>query len=273
MLYQNIDTSSIFSVLATCDKNWSSLAQDVILSSIINVIWVVWYCRNKLRFDNKLISFHAATNLVRANVSLFGFISSGVASSSMQEFTFLIFFSVDVKPPKAPRIKEVCWFPSSRFWIKCNTDGAARGCPGPAASGGLFRGSDAAFLGGFSSYVGIANAFCAELTAVMIAIESAFQRGWHRLWIECDSMLVLQAFSDHSLVPWKIRNRWKNCVHLSKCMFFQLSHIFREGNSCADKLANHGLSSLCYTWWDQPPSFISADFIHNRIGLPNFRFK
>jgi len=45
-------------------------------------------------------------------------------------------------------------------------------------------------------------------------------------------------------------------------------HIFREGNSCADKLASFGTSAQGLVWWDLIPSFIREDFFHNRYGLP-----
>lgn len=50
-------------------------------------------------------------------------------------------------------------------------------------------------------------------------------------------------------------------------------HIYREGNSCADKLASRGTVIHNFQRWDLIPSFISEDFFHNRFGLPNYRFK
>lgn len=56
-------------------------------------------------------------------------------------------------------------------------------------------------------------------------------------------------------------------------MHFVVSHIFREDNIFADKLANFGLSIIDVLWWDLVPSFIREDFFRNRMGFPNFRFK
>jgi len=55
-------------------------------------------------------------------------------------------------------------------------------------------------------------------------------------------------------------------------MHFMITHIFREGNNCADKLANLGLTVINFTWWDYAPVEILADLTNNRLGLPNFRF-
>lgn len=64
------------------------------------------------------------------------------------------------------------------------------------------------------------------------------QQGWHKLWIECDSKLVVAAFKSIKLVPWHIRNRWRDGLTYISKMQFQVSHIFREANTSADKLAS-----------------------------------
>ena len=106
----------------------------------------------------------------------------------------------------------------------------------------------------------------------MFAIEIAYQRNWKYLWIETDSMLVTLTFKSSKLVPWHLQNRWDNCIHLISSMAFMVTHIYREDNRCADKLANIGLSSQSFTWWDQMPTQIGGDFTRNRLGLPYFRF-
>lgn len=47
---------------------------------------------------------------------------------------------------------------------------------------------------------------------IVTTIEMAHQRGWKHLWLECDSMLVIEAFENVSSVPWQIRNRWMNIL-------------------------------------------------------------
>ncbi|MCI60361.1 ribonuclease H protein, partial [Trifolium medium] len=56
-------------------------------------------------------------------------------------------------------------------WVKCNTDGAAHGSPGPSACGGLFRNCHGMYLGSFAEFLGNSNAFVAEISGVMCAIE------------------------------------------------------------------------------------------------------
>lgn len=268
----HVDSSSLQSILIICNGNWSSQVKDIIVAAIVNIVWVIWFCRNKLRFDGKRISYEAAINMIHANISLAGNLSSGHMSSNIQELAILKRFSVAGKLSSAPKIKEVNWYPPNRTWIKVNSDGAAKGSPGPAACGGIFRDSNSAILGCFACNIGPQNSLFAELMGAIIAIEVAHKRGWRNLWLECDSKLVIDSFSNPNIVPWKLKNRWLNCMVLSKEMFFLRSHIYREGNNCADKLANFGTTIHGMVWWDLAPSFILHDFSRDRTGLPNYRF-
>ncbi|RHN79171.1 putative ribonuclease H-like domain-containing protein [Medicago truncatula] len=98
--------------------------------------------------------------------------------------------------------------------------------------------------------------------------------GYCNVWLESDSQLVILAFKSNSVVPWGLRNRWENCIHITHRMRFCASHIYREGNICADSLANFGLSlsSLDLFWFDSIPDFVRREYNRNRLGMPNFRF-
>src|ERR1044072_5737997 len=76
------------------------------------------------------------------------------------------------------------------------------------------------------------------------------------------------------MVPWALRNRWLNCLLTIRSMLFVVSHIFREGNTCADSLANVGLNSHVnlLVWWNSVPDFLLDEYTRNRLGMPNFRF-
>jgi hypothetical protein len=41
---------------------------------------------------------------------------------------------------------------------------------------------------------------------------------------------------------------------------------------CADKLANYGHSVVDSVWRDSVPSFVYASFLHDKLGLPCYRF-
>jgi ribonuclease HI len=190
----------------------------------------------------------------------------------MQEFVILKAFNVNAHLPNAPVIKEVLWQPPLYNWVKCNTDGSALGSPGLASCGGLFRDYTATFLGGFSINIGNSYALYAELLGVMNAIEIGHSKGWNNLWIESDSKLVNLAFNSSHIVPWKLRNRWFNCLELAKTMVFRVTHIYREGNCCADKMAALGINVDGFYWWENVLPSVQGDYISNLMDLLSFRF-
>jgi hypothetical protein len=42
----------------------------------------------------------------------------------------------------------------------------------------------------------------------ILAIEIAFDKGWHQLWLETDLQLVTLAFKQHHIIPQTLHNRW-----------------------------------------------------------------
>ncbi|GAU13228.1 hypothetical protein TSUD_245980 [Trifolium subterraneum] len=230
---------------------------------------------NQKRFADKSIHVNTAINQIIASVPLTGNISNLHANSSMSEFVILKALNIQMQFSKAPVIKEVLWQPPILNWMKCNSDGASLGNPGNSSCGGIFRNAEAIFKGAFAINLGIQSSLFAELMGAMIAIEIAHQNGWEQLWLETDSMLVIAAFKDLKTVPCVLRNRWENCIYLTFSMDFFVSHIYREGNSCADAMANLGLSlshTSTHSWWSSMPQVMSIDFARNRLGLPCFRF-
>jgi len=166
----------------------------------------------------------------------------------MSDFQILKKFSISIHPPRAPQIKEVIWNPPLPTWTKGNTDGSANSLS--SACGIIFRNCLSDCILCVAENIGTGDAFQAELCGAMRAIEIAHQRNWINFWLETDSKLVVMAFSNDSDVPWNLSNRWFNCKKLLFGMNFVISHIYREGNQCADSLANIGLSLQGLFVWE-----------------------
>lgn len=64
------------------------------------------------------------------------------------------------------------------------------------------------------------------------------QNGWRNIWLESDSTSVVKVYRNSSLVLVMLCNKWHNALHLGFKVIS--SHIYREGNCYADKLANMG---------------------------------
>lgn len=136
-----------------------------------------------------------AINRVIASASLTDNVTSGHMFSSIVELTILKALRASSHPGKVLTILQVDWKPLPCGWVKANMDGAARGTLGHAGGGGIFRDRSGAVLGCFAAYYGITCALEAKIFAAMFAITIAHHRGWHHLWLECDSMLVIKAFT------------------------------------------------------------------------------
>ncbi|GAU21095.1 hypothetical protein TSUD_10120 [Trifolium subterraneum] len=136
---------------------WSPQCKIAISAALVNILSIIWFVRNQSR-----------------------------------DFTILKRFSINVHLPKAPSIIEVIWHPPYINWVKCNTDGAATN--DKSACGGIFRNQMVEFLGGFAENTGNNNAFFAELSGALRAIELAHQNQWLNLWLETDSILVESEF-------------------------------------------------------------------------------
>lgn len=143
----------------------------------------------------------------------------------MTEFVFLKALKINIHPPKATITKEVLWHPPLTNWLKVNTDGAVLKNPIKAACGGIFRNSFGFTVGCFAQKLDTESAFIVEIYGAMLAIEIANQNNWLNIWLETDSMLLVMAFKSAHMVPCSLRNRWANCLELTKNMNFLVSYF------------------------------------------------
>jgi hypothetical protein len=104
---------------------------------------------------------------------------------------------------------------------------------------------------------------------LIIAMEISHSKNWNFLWLESDSKVALHAFDNVDIVPWDIRNRWLNCLTFG--LTLKWSHIYREGSSCADKIANLGRACESLEWWDSLPHLLQDDFLLDKLGIPQYR--
>lgn len=158
-------------------------------------------------------------------------------------------------------LKEVIWCPPLINWFKANTDGAATKNPKNASAGSFLRDHNGICIGCFAQNLGPVNAFHAEFSAAMLAIEAAHKLNTSCLWLETNSKLVVLSFKSPDMVPWQLKNRWLNCLYITRTMLFSVSRIYREGNACADSLANLGLSLPLNTfeWWNFVPHNVRGE--------------
>ncbi|UCH43842.1 MAG: ribonuclease HI family protein [Dehalococcoidales bacterium] len=124
-----------------------------------------------------------------------------------------------------------------------NTDGASQGNPGPAAIGVIIRDESNRQLASISRRIGRTTNNQAEYQAIIAALERAIKLGASRVELRSDSELVVKQVNGRyrvknaSLKPlYQKVNQLRN-----QLVDFRITHVNREQNKEADRLANKAL--------------------------------
>jgi probable phosphoglycerate mutase len=124
-----------------------------------------------------------------------------------------------------------------------NTDGAARGNPGPAAIGVVVRSSDGRVLSEVARGLGIATNNVAEYEAAIEGLRQAERLGAATVHLRSDSRLLIEQRSGRFRVknPTLIRLHGEARELARRFRRVRLEHVPREENRDADRLANQGV--------------------------------
>ncbi|XP_030531002.1 uncharacterized protein LOC115741300 isoform X2 [Rhodamnia argentea] len=82
-------------------------------------------------------------------------------------------------------------------------DGASRGNPGPAGAGAVLRADDGSLVWRVREGVGIATNNVAEYRALILGLRHALQKGFKKIQVHGDSMLVCMQIQG----KWKLKNQ------------------------------------------------------------------
>ncbi|XP_058766974.1 uncharacterized protein LOC131640606 [Vicia villosa] len=251
MLNLNFNICGMEDCIRIIEMNWSAQAMFVVKAGLVGVFYQVWIARNHSRFEDKQIHWKYCISLIAARLTMIGNSTISTSNSSFSNFTLLKNFNISIKPSKTLTTVNVLWTPPLLGWLKCNVDGVACGSLWTSACGGIFRDHNALHVLSFSAFLGKEPPETVEFLAVIMAIEKAMSLGISKLWIESDCILVVNAFKNHSLVPWKIKSRWLVC--------------------CADFLAGIGLRNKVTTWFNYIHEDIKKDYLLDKQGIPRIR--
>lgn len=252
-------------------KPFSPQLMNLWIASGLFSFMAIWKTRNKLRFENKKPSL---MKIFRSTKAWIRFIAPHMPGHYNGTLDNKLLLGLDVTPvPKIRRVPRlIIWHPPLYPWLKLNTDGLAKGNPGPAACGGVFRDCFGNFIAGYCQGLSHQTAFFSELMAVIIGVELAYQLGWHQIWLESDSTSVLSCLSSSSFCPpWPLRVLWVNCLERIRKMNFLCSHILREGNTVADKITSLGVASTSLVWYDSPPPELVSSLYLDAMSIPYYK--
>lgn len=135
-----------------------------------------------------------------------------------------------------------------------NTDGAYKGgCN--IFSGGILRDHDGAFMGGFTCNVFGYSAFHAEVTGMYYGLLLCWRKGYQSILVESDNKILISWCKNHDFnsAAWSLYSQHLFQL-LKKPWHLQFKHTHREGNRCADWMANLAVTRpIGVTFFEQPP--------------------
>ncbi len=127
--------------------------------------------------------------------------------------------------------------------LVAHIDGGARGNPGPAGFGVVLHDASGATVAELSEYLGKQTNNYAEYSGLLAALDYALQHG----------IAVLKVFSDSELMVKQIKGQYKvnnpalKELHgkargmIGRLDSFTITHVLREKNRDADRLANQAM--------------------------------
>jgi ribonuclease HI len=123
------------------------------------------------------------------------------------------------------------------------TDGASLGNPGQSAIGAVIQDGQGRVISRISRRIGQATNNQAEYRAIIAALEEASRLGAEKVDIKSDSELVVRQLQGRYRVKKAtLRPLYQKVVQLTGHLeAFNISHIPREQNREADRLANQAL--------------------------------
>ena len=125
-------------------------------------------------------------------------------------------------------------------YLVANTDGGARGNPGPAGYGVVIKDQDGGKIAGLSEYLGHQTNNFAEYSALLAALRYAVEKGPKALKVVSDSeLLVKQIRGDYKVKSPSLLELYQRARKMiGQLEWFSIQHVLRGGNQEADRLAN-----------------------------------
>lgn len=121
-----------------------------------------------------------------------------------------------------------------------NTDGGARGNPGPAAIGVVIKDESGKLIDSFGKYLGEQTNNFAEYSGVIFALEKAIELKANEIKFNLDSELVVkQLKGEYKVKNAELAKLYLKIHNLSQNLKkIEYKHVYREANQEADALVN-----------------------------------
>ncbi|MFA5197497.1 MAG: ribonuclease HI family protein [Patescibacteria group bacterium] len=123
-----------------------------------------------------------------------------------------------------------------------NTDGGARGNPGPAGIGVVFSSPENEVLSTYKEYIGETTNNTAEYRALILALEKAQDFEADEFECRLDSELVVkQLKGEYRVKDQNLKELYSKVQELTFFKPIKFIHVRREKNKLADRLVNKAI--------------------------------
>ena len=215
--------------------------QDLELFSTL--VWLIWTQRNQVCLKKPSINAHQL---------------AATAKELVAEFAQTV--PLPPYPLLAANSTQTRWRPSTQGMVKINCDGATFRDQKKSGVGVVIRDDNGMVLALLSKQLPqLYSALEVEAMAASTALSFASQLGFHWAILESDSLTLATALRNDSTFL-SLDGLLMEDIKFHASSFTQLrySHVKREGNNVAHKLARHTLCILNFSMWmeDVPPPLL-----------------
>jgi ribonuclease HI len=214
-------------VFKNLGKRWNGVINSRWQTTFMTTCWHLWTWRNKAIFEE-------------------GFQRPDNPTYVIQKFIMSIEEVSQDHLKNNPHQREsvyIGWRRPSNGWVKLNCDGACKGKGELAGCGGILRQSDGRWIKGFSRKIGACDALHAEMWGLYLGLDMAWSEGLSHVIIESDSKVLIDMVTNNCKINGTIPSLVRRIQEiLQRDWHTQVIHTWREGNRCADWLANFSLS-------------------------------
>ncbi|KAH0746058.1 hypothetical protein KY285_007715 [Solanum tuberosum] len=129
----------------------------------------------------------------------------------------------------------VIWRPPEKEFLN---DGASRGNPGRSTYGFCLQNWKGDFIYAQGEEIHKTTNIEVEAIAIREAIYHCITTNLNRVWIETDSLVLVKIISGVWEIPWNVSTLVEDIKYLAQHYEFIIQHVYREGNSMVDYIAN-----------------------------------
>ncbi|XP_059288975.1 uncharacterized protein LOC132042454 [Lycium ferocissimum] len=197
----------------------------------IRIWWEqIWKCRNNQLHDGTM-TFNRVVCDINLNIHLLcKVLFPGL--NVPKRWHHIVQFFEEYKPTVVYKV--IRWMRPAAGWFKCNTDGAAKGNPGPSSAACCIRNEEGDLVYAAAKKLQDGSNLVAEAEAIRMGLRYCLDKQLFPLIIETDSMAMKMILAAEWKILWGILMVVEDIQRMRRDPMVTVVHIHREGNGLAD---------------------------------------